>query len=160
VNADRMWAALEGGFSQATDLAEYVMQACDVDYRTAYQVVGIAVRRAGREGLRGLDLDGGMLDAAAVEFRGEPLGLAGKDLTEVLDPRAVVETRTAPGGAAPPVVERMARDCERQAERQRSLTRARRAAVRDAEERLVARATAVAAGDAAAGAAGGEPDGP
>ena len=60
-----MWAALESGFSQATDLAEYVMQTCDLDYRTAYQVVGVAVRAAHAAGLRGLDLDGARLDAAA-----------------------------------------------------------------------------------------------
>ena len=46
------------GFSQATDLAEYVMQTCGVDYRTAYQVVGDAVREASRDGMRGVDLDG------------------------------------------------------------------------------------------------------
>ena len=40
-----MWASLESGFSQATDLAEFVMQTCGVDYRTAYVVVGAAVRR-------------------------------------------------------------------------------------------------------------------
>ena len=50
----RRWS---GGFSQATDLAEYVMQPCDVDYRTAYQVVGRAVRDGHAAGLRGIDLD-------------------------------------------------------------------------------------------------------
>jgi argininosuccinate lyase len=46
VNTARMWAALEAGFCQATDLAEYVMLTCGLDYRTAYQVVGVAVRTA------------------------------------------------------------------------------------------------------------------
>ena len=69
VNSARMWSELERGFTQATDLAEYVMVAAGVDYRTAYHVVGQAVRaatprgapRAGhhlrdarRRGLRGL----------------------------------------------------------------------------------------------------------
>ena len=35
-------AALESGFCQATDLAEFVMQSCGLDYRTAYQIVGVA----------------------------------------------------------------------------------------------------------------------
>jgi argininosuccinate lyase len=35
VNRERMWEALLQGFSQATDLAEYVMQTCDLDYRSA-----------------------------------------------------------------------------------------------------------------------------
>jgi len=111
VNASRMWAALEGGFSQATDLAEYVMQTCELDYRTAYVLVGNAVRTANAAGLRGLDIDAAMLDVAA----GGPLGLDGDDLAVVLDPRRIVETRTAAGGAAPPVVEAMAGDCARRA---------------------------------------------
>ncbi len=38
-------------------------------------------------------------------------GLAGQDLTEVLDPRAVVRSRVTRGGAAPDVVRAMAKDC-------------------------------------------------
>src|SRR5256886_4191173 len=34
VNAERMRAALDSGFSQATDLAEYIMQSCAIDYRS------------------------------------------------------------------------------------------------------------------------------
>ena len=146
VNADRMWQALEGGFSQATDLAEYVMQTCGVDYRTAYQVVGIAVRTASREGLRGLDLDGARLDAAAVQYRGEPLGLTGHDLGAILDPRAVVATRTAPGGAAPQVVERMATDCATRGDGLARSARQRRAGFIAAQAALVARARATSNG--------------
>jgi argininosuccinate lyase len=103
-----MLESLMSGFSQATDLAEYVMQTCEVDYRTAYQVVGTAVRRAAADGLRGVDVTGAMLDRAAEETHGRPLGLDGRDLSEVLDPRSIVMTRTSPGGAAPTVVRRMA----------------------------------------------------
>src|SRR6185312_15732393 len=46
VNAGRMNEALLSGFSQATDLAEHVMQTCGVDYRSAYLLVGETVRRA------------------------------------------------------------------------------------------------------------------
>jgi argininosuccinate lyase len=105
-----MWQALCSGFSQATDLAEYVMQTCGIDYRSAYLLVGAAVRKASREGLRGVDLAGEMLDEAAEETIGHGLGLAGRDLSEVLDPRAIVLTRTSVGGAAPSVVRRMAAD--------------------------------------------------
>jgi argininosuccinate lyase len=51
-----------------------------------------------------------MLDQAASETIGRDLGLAGRDLSEVLDPRAIVRTRTSLGGAAPEVVRRMAAD--------------------------------------------------
>jgi argininosuccinate lyase len=51
-----------------------------------------------------------MLDEAAEETIGRGLGLAGRDLSEALDPRAIVLTRTSLGGAAPEVVRRMAAD--------------------------------------------------
>ena len=145
VNNARMWRALESGFCQATDLAEYVMQRCGLDYRTAYQVVGIAVRTANAEGLRGIDLDGARLDAAATEYDGRVLGLAGTDLTDVLDPRHIVETRTAAGGAAPPVVEGMATDCARQAGELRVAARTTRDAFTLATARLLDAAAAAAA---------------
>jgi argininosuccinate lyase len=108
VNAARMAAVLEGGFSQATDLAEFVMQDCGVDYRTAYRVVGHAVREASARRLRGVDIDGDLLDAAAAALTGKPLGLAGRDLSAVLDPGHIVASRTSLGGAAPAEVTRMA----------------------------------------------------
>jgi argininosuccinate lyase len=108
VHADRMRAALDSGFSQATDLAEFVMTTCGIDYRTAYRVVGHAIRRASAAGLSGNDIDGALLDASAAEIAGRPLGLTGHDLTEVLDPWQIVSSRTSLGGAAPAEVTRMA----------------------------------------------------
>ena len=145
VNAARMWSALESGFCQATDLAEWVMQTGALDYRTAYQIVGIAVRTANAEGLRGIDLDGARLDDAAKEYDGRALGLTGTDLSEVLDPRHIVATRTAVGGAAPPVVEGMAADCVSQAAVLRAAAQTSRDAFTVAAARLLDTATAVAA---------------
>jgi argininosuccinate lyase len=108
VNADRMFAALESGFSQATDLAEHVMLAAGLDYRTAYRIVGNAVRTASGQGQRGLDITSAALDLAAEQICGRSLGLDPDALAEVLDPRAIVATRTAAGGAAPGVVGDMA----------------------------------------------------
>ena len=68
VDADRMYAALESGFAQAADLAEYLMVSAGLDYRSAYDLVGVCVRRAAAAGLRGVDITGEMLDAAAAEL--------------------------------------------------------------------------------------------
>ena len=146
VNVARMWAALEAGFCQATDLAEYVMLTCGLDYRTAYQVVGVAVRTAHEAGLRGIDLDGEMIDAAARQYAGRSLGLAGRDLSEVLDPRRIVATRTAAGGAAPEVVSEMAASCAAQAAELLAVARAGRASYADAQRTLLGSAAALAAG--------------
>jgi argininosuccinate lyase len=104
------------------------------------------VRTANAAGLRGVDLDGAMLDAAAQALIGRPIGLTGRDLSEVLDPRRIVATRTAAGGAAPPVVEGMAESCREQAAELLGLARRRRAGFRAAERGLLERAAAVVAG--------------
>jgi len=132
------------GFSQATDLAEYVMQTCGIDYRSAYVVVGSAVRGASRLGLRGVDLTGHMLDQAAVDTMGRSLNLAGRDLAEVLDPRAIVLTRTSPGGAAPDVVRDMAGSCAGEADRLRSEAVRQEQAIVAAEAALISRAEELA----------------
>lgn len=137
VRADRMWESLVAGFSQATDLAEFVMQTCGVDYRTAYLVVGDAVRKAARQGLRGVDLTGEMLDDSAREQGVGSLGLSGRDLVEVLDPRAIALSRTAPGGAAPEMVEGMAGSCREQAVAIADRSARRSAAYVEAEAALI-----------------------
>ena len=157
VNSGRMRAALEAGFSQATDLAEHIMQACGIDYRTAYRVVGHAVRQASAAGLRGADIDGALLDAAAAEITGRPLGLAGRDLSMVLDPWQIVVSRTTLGGAAPGEVTRMAGDAAARADELAGEARRWRDSYQAAEDALVAtarRTAAAAPGDLAAGGAG------
>jgi argininosuccinate lyase len=78
-----------------------------------------------------------MLDEAARQQIGRPLGLAGRDISEVLDPRAIVLTRGLPGGAAPTVVRGMADDCRSQARRERSSAAERRRLFDAAESHLL-----------------------
>ena len=144
IHADRMWEAVEAGFSQATDLAEFVMQSCGVDYRTAYLVVGTAVRTAARRGFRGIDLTAEALEEAALERLGRPLGLGGRDLGAVLDPRAIVATRSSPGGAAPAAVAEMVAEVLAGAERLRQEAGERRQRYARAEADLIGAAGAVA----------------
>lgn len=144
VHADRMWEALESGFAQATDLADYVMQTCEIDYRSAYHVVGRTVRAASARGLRGVDLDVGMLDAAADEILGRPLGLTEDGLADVLDPTHVVLTRRAQGGAAPAEVSRMAAERIAEAQELRATASEWRARFSCAERDLVATARRLA----------------
>jgi argininosuccinate lyase len=108
VNDRRMADELESGFSQATDLAEFVMQVTGLDYRSAYRIVGATVRTASQLGLRGIDITSAMVDEAAQEICEHALGVDPDQLAEVLNPRNIVASRTASGGAAPEVVEEMA----------------------------------------------------
>jgi argininosuccinate lyase len=141
VRPERMWEALEAGFSQATDLAEFVMRVCEVDYRTAYLVVGETVRDAARRGLRGVDITGLMLDESARKVLGHPLGLKERSLDDVLDPRAIAFGRTSPGGAAPDLVRKMAAACRSDAERMTDEADRRQTGYRSSEERLIHLAT-------------------
>jgi argininosuccinate lyase len=101
VNAARMREELDLGYTQATDLAEYLVQTLGVDYRTAYVVVGQTVRAASRAGIPGAQITGAMIDEQAAAHVGRSWGLAGVDLAAVLDPLQIVATRQAEGGAAP-----------------------------------------------------------
>jgi argininosuccinate lyase len=144
-NPERMYAALESGYSQAADLAEFVMVTLGVDYRTAYEVVGATVRRAAAEKIRGVDITGEMLDAAAVEVTGSPLGASGLDLTEAVDPRAIVRTRVTQGGAEPSVVRAMAAEAVLAGRAAAGRAEARRTAFDGAEAALLAAAAALRA---------------
>ncbi len=108
VNPARMREELDRGYTQATDLAEHLVQLKGVDYRTAYVVVGNTVRAASRAGVPGAEITGAMIDDAARAHTGRSWDLDGTDLAIVLDPRAIVASRSAEGGAAPEALARMA----------------------------------------------------
>ncbi len=144
VNAARMWSELERGFTQATDLAEYLMVAAGVDYRTAYHVVGHAVRAASRGGLRALDITPDLLDASAQAVCGRRFALEAAALAEALDPRRIVDSRRARGGAAPGEVAAMAGEFSEQAVRLRDRALEAQQRFASVEEKLVARAQAIA----------------
>jgi argininosuccinate lyase len=101
MNEARLREALANGFSQSTDVAEQLMVSCGVDYRTAYQIVGAAVRRLAAEGGTAGDLSPMLLDQIALEQLGRPLAIDAATLADALDPSAIVATRVAIGGAAP-----------------------------------------------------------
>ncbi len=147
VNAERMSSELDRGFSQATDLAEYIMLSAGIDYRTAYLIAGEAVRRASGAGLRGRDITSALLDEAAQEIAGTGLDLDDAELATVLDPRLIVATRTAQGGAAPEEVEAMARDFIAEAECLERAATDELERYRNQERKVVDQAKAVAAGD-------------
>jgi argininosuccinate lyase len=107
VNADRLEEELVKGYAQSTDLAEHLTQIRDIDYRTAYFVVGDVVRDASRAGIRGLDLTAKMINDAALARTGARWQLLDSDLQAVLDPARIVASRQAVGGAAPEAVEAM-----------------------------------------------------
>jgi argininosuccinate lyase len=147
VNPDRMREELDRGYTQATDLAEHLVQLLGVDYRTAYVVVGNTVREAARLRIPGNAITGAMVDEAALAHTGRSWGLAGTDLSTVLDPRTIVASRRAEGGAAPEALARMTTEL-RDVLRGLATEAERKAAGFDeAEAALLDLARAVAAGE-------------
>jgi len=145
VNAERMLEELLRGYTQATDLAEDLVQRCGVDYRSAYVVVGNTVREASRRNIPGVEITGDMLDQVALEYTGRSWGLSGADLSAVLDPEAIVSSRRVAGGAAPAATTAMVESIAGEIEQVRRLADDRLTAFDAAEESLLATAREVAA---------------
>jgi argininosuccinate lyase len=92
-NRERMAAAAGGGFSTATDLADWLVRVLDLPFRQAHHITGAAVKRA--EGL-GVDLPSlplAELQALDPRITGE--------VYDVLSPAASAASRTSYGGTAP-----------------------------------------------------------
>jgi argininosuccinate lyase len=143
VNEARLRQALALGFSQSTDVAEQVMVSCGVDYRTAYRIVGGAVRRVAAEGGGAADLGPALLDEVSAEQLGRPLAIDAAALGDALDPAAIVTTRVAVGGAAPEPMDAMLADVAAEADELAAAARERLDAVDRAERSLVADARRV-----------------
>jgi argininosuccinate lyase len=90
---ERMAAAAGGGFSTATDLADWLVRALDLPFREAHHVVGAVVKRAEALGLDLPSLPLAELQAIEPRITGE--------VYQVLTPQASVASRTSYGGTAP-----------------------------------------------------------
>jgi argininosuccinate lyase len=140
VNVERMARGLDAGYTQATDLSEFIVQRCGVDYRSAYEVVGRTVREASERGIAGRHITGAMLDEAAIAETGRSWGLTAMDLTATLDPRMIIESRKGTGGAAPAAVESMISQCEQKADDLAEAVQRRRQVLDQAELHLLEQA--------------------
>ena len=92
-NVPRMAASCEGGFSGATDLAEYLVKK-GLPFRTAHTVAARVVRRALEAGLE-------RIEELSLEQLQAESPLIEQDVYELLSPRACVENRKGKGFPAP-----------------------------------------------------------
>ena len=148
LNEERLRESLAAGFGQSTDVAEQVMLSCGLDYRTAYQIVGAAVRRLSETGQSAAGLTAALLDEVALEQVGRPLGMAAAPLHQALDPSAIVATRRAAGGAAAAPMEAMLAAVGDDVEALRAAAEERLDGFDRAEQALVAEARRVVEGGA------------
>jgi argininosuccinate lyase len=100
-NAESMRAAAAGGFSTATDLADWLVRTLNIPFREAHHITGSLVALAEQ---RGCDLpDLTLADMQKLEPR------ISKDVYNVLTVEASVASRSSFGGTAPANVAREAR---------------------------------------------------
>ncbi|MFC3712772.1 argininosuccinate lyase [Sphingoaurantiacus capsulatus] len=105
-NTDRMRAAAAGGFSTATDLADWLVRVAGVPFREAHHITGRAVKAAEDAGVPLPDLPLATLTAidARIDDR----------VYEVLSVEASVASRTSFGGTAPDGVRARIADARRE----------------------------------------------
>lgn len=111
VNSERMACRSGLGYAQATDLADVIMLDSGLPYRQAHRVVGELVAAAVEAGVPAEQITVEMVDEAARAAVGHELHLLPEVLAEALDPRAIVQTRTGLGGAAPEPMAAMMAEC-------------------------------------------------
>jgi len=101
-DTDRMATQAGRYWAQATDLAGALVREKGLPWRSAHQIVGILVRYCDERGLAPSEVTTQLVDEAAVEYFGEPVGLSERALAQAVDPRHFVEARAAVyGGPAP-----------------------------------------------------------
>jgi argininosuccinate lyase len=142
VHAAALRAAATEGFTGATDLAETLVLANGLDYRSAYQVVARAVAACDDHGE---PLSAARLAAAAEEVLDRPVAVDPAVLAAALDPdRVVADARLQPGGSAPQRVREHAAAVRAAAAAAARWERERRAAAAAAVDRLLAAARRLA----------------
>jgi argininosuccinate lyase len=98
--------ALEG-YSTVTELADEIVRRSDLSFRQSHHIVGLVTRMAIEAGKQANEITSEMVDTAARETIGKPLGLDEHTVKRALDPVENVRVRDIVGGPAPEEVRRM-----------------------------------------------------
>ncbi len=97
VNKERMREASEKGFMTATELADTIVRATGIPFRTAHHIVGTIAKSRKTPALADLD----ELSLKILNEKLSSMGLSEKNIREALDPEENVKKRAVPGGPAP-----------------------------------------------------------
>jgi argininosuccinate lyase len=107
IKKDEMKARANAGFATAVDLVDEIVQKKNMPFRTAHLVVGRLVKLALERGMPQSEVGAKLLDEAAGQILGEPLGLSDEVVKRALDAEMFLKARTIRGGPAPSEVRRM-----------------------------------------------------
>jgi argininosuccinate lyase len=117
LNVERMHAMAGEGFTTAVGLADAIV-AKGLSFRTAHLVTGCLVRMALDRGIAYHQVNASLVDEAARDVIGQPVGLDNETVRRALDVSQFVLSRDSVGGPAPGEMGRMvqARTAERKKE--------------------------------------------
>jgi argininosuccinate lyase len=135
-NAALMQRRVTEDFASATDLADLMVREGGLSFREAHHVVGGVVRAAMDRGLAADGITTQMVDDAALDQLGRPLGLDAEAVHLSLDPATSVAARTLPGGPAPDAVARSVEAAQLRLEENRSTLAGKRARLQASREKL------------------------
>jgi argininosuccinate lyase len=109
-DAEAMRAAASGGYSTATDLADWLVRTLELPFREAHYVTGAIVKEAERRGLALEELPLATMQEIAPKITEEVFSVLSVDNS--------VKSRTSYGGTAPQNVRKMARSWRKRLERE------------------------------------------
>ena len=101
VHVDHLRERAGAGFITVTELADTLVRYCNLPFRQAHSVVSALVSYAQENAIAPADLSAAMLRDVAAEALDLDVELPEAEFERALDPRALVEGRVLPGGAAP-----------------------------------------------------------
>jgi len=135
-NVERGLRLAAEDFSTATGLADLIVRDADLSFREAHHIVGAVVRQAMDAGEHADQITGAMIDAAAQEQLGHPLGLDEEKVRECLAPVANVQARRSPGAPGRPALDATLEAAQARLTLEREAARLRRERQQGARSRL------------------------
>jgi argininosuccinate lyase len=131
-------------FSTVTALADLMVRDHDLSFRAAHHVVGAVVRNAMDQRMPADRIDADMVEAAAIEQLGKPLGIDADAVRACLDPATNVDARRSAGGPSPATVHAHVAEALSRLTKAKSMLQVWRERMADARENLQAAAREVA----------------
>lgn len=145
VHDRRMLAALAGSWCTASNLADAIVRRTGMSFRQVHHVVARLVRNCLERDIPRSAVSAALVDEAALETVGKPVGLADAEARDALDPRRFVETRVTLGSVAPAEVDRMLQAASAQNETDATWLREERCRIDRASQALAAAVKAIIA---------------
>ncbi|MGZ8200859.1 MAG: lyase family protein, partial [Methylosarcina sp.] len=110
--SDRAYALIGSGWALATDLAEALVHDCDLDFRSAHQLVASLVREYPADSYLNMDADSVMRMSEKV--LGKSISLSDAQLKSALTPEEAIQQRKEAGGTSSASLDAMLADCRQQ----------------------------------------------